>query len=57
MSQITQRQAHDYFQKLVELQPETAVDMLFVLFSREVDVEEWIGTTTDNMIQKVRITY
>jgi hypothetical protein len=50
MSKVTQKQALEYFQTLVQLQPETAVDMLFVLFSREVDVEEWIGTTADDII-------
>jgi hypothetical protein len=50
MSRVTQKQAHQYFQTLVKLQPETAVDMLFVLFSRELDTEEWIEMTADNII-------
>jgi hypothetical protein len=50
MSRVTQKQAYQYFQTLVELQPETAVDILFVLFSREIDIEEWIETTADDII-------
>jgi hypothetical protein len=55
MSRVTQKQAHQYFQTLVELQPETAVDILFVLFSREIDIEEWIKTTADDIIDSDQI--
>lgn len=57
MSRVTQKQAHQYFQTLVELQPETAVDILFVLFSREIDVEEWIETTADDIIDSENQDY
>ena len=50
MSRVTQKQAFEYFQTLVQLQPETAVDVLFALFSREVNIEEWIRTTADDII-------
>ena len=50
MSRVTQKQAHRYFKTLVELQPETAVDILFALFEREIDPEEWIETTADDII-------
>jgi hypothetical protein len=50
MSKVTQKQAHQYFQTLVELQPETAVDILFALFSRELATEEWIKMTADDII-------
>lgn len=57
MSRVTQKQAHQYFQTLVELQPETAVDILFVLFSREIDIEEWIKTTADDIIDSENQDY
>ena len=57
MSRVTQKQAHQYFQTLVELQPETAVDILFVLFSREIDIEEWIETTADDIIDSENQDY
>ena len=57
MSKVTQKQAHQYFQTLVELQPETAVDILFALFSRELATEEWIKMTADDIIDSENQDY
>ena len=47
---VTEQQAKDYFRALVEGQPETAVEMLMELFSRDVDVEDFIDSTVEDII-------
>ena len=47
---FTEQQAKDYFRTLVEGQPETAVEMLMELFSRDVDVEDFIDSTVEDII-------
>jgi hypothetical protein len=50
---ITKEQAQNYFELLVQLQPETAAEILMNLFSREVNVENWITDTTEDIIDSM----
>jgi len=47
---VTKEQAQNYFEILVENQPETAVEILMKLLSREVNVENWITDTVTDII-------
>jgi hypothetical protein len=47
---ITKEQAKNYFEILVENQPETAVEILMKLISREVNIEDWITDTVYDII-------
>ena len=46
----TKEQAQNYFEFLIENQPETAVEILMNLYSREVNVEDWITGTAEDII-------
>ena len=45
----TKQQTQNYFELLIQLQPETAVEILMNLYSREINVEEWIDNTTNDI--------
>jgi len=47
---ITKEQAQNYFEILVQLQPDTAVEILMKLISREVSIEDWIADTAYDII-------
>ena len=47
---VTEKQAREYFRALVEGQPETAVEMLMELFSRDVKVEDFIGGVVEDIL-------
>jgi hypothetical protein len=47
---VTEQQAVNYFKTLVEHQPETVVEMLMELFSRNVNVEDFINSTVEDII-------
>tara|TARA_R110000868_G_scaffold49141_1_gene158598 strand:- start:279 stop:440 length:162 start_codon:yes stop_codon:yes gene_type:complete len=51
---ITKEQAQNYFEILVENQPETAVEILMKLLSREVKIEDWIADTAYDIIDSER---
>ena len=46
----TKKQTQDYFETLVNLQPETVVEILMNLYSREVTIEHWITATSEDII-------
>jgi hypothetical protein len=46
----TKEQTENYFETLIELQPETVVEILMSLYSRQVNVEEWIKITAEDII-------
>ena len=46
----TKEQTQSYFEILVEHQPETVVEILMNLYSREVNVEDWITNTAEDII-------
>lgn len=46
----TKQQTQNYFETLIQLQPETAVKILMNLYSREINVEEWINITANDII-------
>ena len=45
----TKQQTQNYFELLIQLQPETAVEILMNLYSREINVEEWINNTANDI--------
>ena len=45
----TKQQTQNYFELLIQLQPETAVEILMNLYSREINVEEWIDNTANDI--------
>jgi hypothetical protein len=45
----TKQQTQNYFELLIQLQPETAVEILMNLYSREINVEEWINNTSNDI--------
>ena len=47
---VTKEQAQNYFELLVEHQPETAIEILMELFSRNVNIEDWIKNTAHDII-------
>lgn len=47
---VTEQQAKNYFETLVELQPETVVTILMELFSRNVTLDTFINTTAEDII-------
>jgi hypothetical protein len=46
----TKQQTQNYFETLIQLQPETVVEILMNLYSREINVEEWIDNTSNDII-------
>ena len=46
----TKEQAQNYFELLVQYQPETVVEILMNLYSREMNVEDWITGTAEDII-------
>ena len=46
----TKQQTQNYFELLIQLQPETVVEILMNLYSREINVEEWINNTANDII-------
>ena len=46
----TKEQAQFYFETLFQHQPETVVEILMSLYSREVSVEDWIANTANDII-------
>jgi hypothetical protein len=46
----TKKQTQNYFELLVQHQPETVVEILMNLYSREVNVEDWITGTAEDII-------
>jgi hypothetical protein len=46
----TKEQTQNYFELLVQYQPETAVEILMNLYSREVNIEDWITGTAEDII-------
>lgn len=46
----SKEQAQNYFELLIQHQPETAVEILMNLYSRKVDVETWITNTAEDII-------
>jgi hypothetical protein len=47
---VTEKQARDYFETLVENQPNDVVNMLMELFSRDVKVEDFIGGVVEDIL-------
>lgn len=50
---ITKEQVQDYFEIMVENQPETVVEILMQLISREVSIDDWITNTIDDVIDSL----
>ena len=46
----TKEQSQNYFELLVQYQSETVVEILMNLYSREVNVEDWITVTAEDII-------
>ena len=46
----TKEQTQNYFESLTEFQPETVVAILMSLYSREMNVEDWITSTAEDII-------
>ena len=46
----TKEQAQAYFEIMVEAQPETVVEILMELYSRKVNIEDWIANTAYDII-------
>lgn len=46
----TKQQTQNYFETLIQLQPETVVEILMNLYSRETNIEEWINDTANDII-------
>lgn len=51
---ITKEQVQDYFEIMVENQPETVVEILMQLISREVSIDDWITNTIDDVIDSLQ---
>ena len=49
----TKEQAQNYFELLIQLQPEKVSEILMNLFSREVNVEDWITDTAEDIIDSM----
>ena len=47
---VTEKQARNYFETLVENQPNDVVNMLMELFSRDVKVEDFIGGVCEDIL-------
>ena len=56
----TKEQAQNYFEILIQHQPESVLEILMELYSRKVNVEDWITSTAEDIIdsesQLVRVT-
>lgn len=50
---ITKEQVQDYFEIMVENQPETVVEILMQLISREVSIDDWTKNTIDDVIDSL----
>jgi hypothetical protein len=46
----TKEQAQNYFEILIQHQPESVLEILMDLYSREVNVEYWITSTAEDII-------
>lgn len=51
---ITREQVQDYFEIMVENQPETVVEILMQLISREVSIDDWTKNTIDDVIDSLQ---
>ena len=47
---IIEEQARNYFELLIQYQPGTVVEILMNLYSREVNVDAWITSTAEDII-------
>ena len=50
MIRTTKEQTQSYFETLVKHQPNTVVEILMELYSREVNVDDWITNTAEDII-------
>ena len=46
----TKEQTQQYFEILIQHQPETVLEILMNLYSREVNIEDWITGTAEDII-------
>ena len=46
----TKEQTQNYFEILIHHQPESVLEILMNLYSREVNVEDWITGTAEDII-------
>ena len=46
----TKEQTQNYFEILIQHQPESVLEILMELYSRKVNVEDWITSTAEDII-------
>ena len=49
----TKEQTQEYFEILVNHQPETVVEILMNLYSKGVDIDEWIDNTSNDIVDSL----
>ena len=47
---VTEKQAREYFENMIQYQPETVAELLMNLFSRKENVDVWIGNIANDII-------